>query len=153
SDRPIVRGSGCEPPGHLPASAAGPEAGSHVPRGPLRRTVSSMSPLSRQILQGRFRDPRRAIWKEGGMGRRSRSWVGVTLIELLVVIAIIAILAAVLFPVLAQAREMARQTTCLSNMQQLARAQLIYLQDWDEHLPHWWEYGPSRPAPYGAFTF
>jgi prepilin-type N-terminal cleavage/methylation domain-containing protein len=60
---------------------------------------------------------------------------GFTLMELLVVVAIIAILAAILFPVLAQAREKARQTICLSNMQQLARAQSMYLQDWDEHLP------------------
>jgi len=78
---------------------------------------------------------------------------GFTLMELLVVVAIIAILAAILFPVLAQAREKARQTICLSNMQQLARAQSMYLQDWDEHLPQWWEYGPPRPEPYDWFTF
>src|ERR1700735_2297769 len=57
---------------------------------------------------------------------------GFTLIELLVVIAIIAILAAILFPVFAQAREKARQTSCLSNMKHLALANLMYVQDYDE---------------------
>src|SRR5256884_4478458 len=55
-----------------------------------------------------------------------------TLIELLVVIAIIAILAAILFPVFAQAREAARKTTCLSNQKQLALGWLMYCQDYDE---------------------
>jgi len=58
-----------------------------------------------------------------------------TLIELLVVIAIIAILAAILFPVFAQAREKARQTACLSNSKQLATAIAMYTQDYDETMP------------------
>ncbi len=60
---------------------------------------------------------------------------GFTLIELLVVIAIIAILAAILFPVFARARERARQTSCLSNMRQLATGVLMYTQDYNERLP------------------
>ena len=60
---------------------------------------------------------------------------GFTLIELLVVIAIIAILAAILFPVFARAREKARQTTCSSNQRQIAASILMYCQDHDETLP------------------
>src|SRR5579862_7141729 len=58
-----------------------------------------------------------------------------TLIELLVVIAIIAILAAILFPVFAQAREQARKTTCLSNVKQLNTGVQMYIQDYDETIP------------------
>ena len=60
---------------------------------------------------------------------------GFTLIELLVVIAIIAILAAILFPVFAQAREKARQTMCLSNAKQIGTGMMMYAQDYDEVLP------------------
>ena len=59
---------------------------------------------------------------------------GFTLIELLVVIAIIAILAAILFPVFARAREKARQTSCLNNVKQLGLAHMMYAQDYDERL-------------------
>jgi len=64
-----------------------------------------------------------------------RRKTGFTLIELLVVIAIIAILAAILFPVFAQAREKARQTTCLSNFKQIGLGVMMYVQDWDETYP------------------
>src|SRR5690348_15344424 len=58
-----------------------------------------------------------------------------TLIELLVVIAILAVLAAILFPVFAQARAKARQAACFSNLKQIGYALQMYLQDHDEHLP------------------
>jgi prepilin-type N-terminal cleavage/methylation domain-containing protein/prepilin-type processing-associated H-X9-DG protein len=70
------------------------------------------------------------------MNRAHRSSIrAFTLIELLVVIAIIAILAAILFPVFAQAREKARQISCLSNTKQLGLAFMMYVQDYDETFP------------------
>jgi prepilin-type N-terminal cleavage/methylation domain-containing protein/prepilin-type processing-associated H-X9-DG protein len=66
---------------------------------------------------------------------RTRNASAFTLIELLVVIAIIAILAAILFPVFAQAREKARQASCLSNMKQVGLAALMYTTDYDNVLP------------------
>ena len=65
--------------------------------------------------------------------RRKR---GFTLIELLVVIAIIAILAAILFPVFAQAREAARKAQCQSNLKQIALGCMMYTQDYDEVTPY-----------------
>jgi prepilin-type N-terminal cleavage/methylation domain-containing protein/prepilin-type processing-associated H-X9-DG protein len=82
--------------------------------------------------------------KEGGNMRKLRFNKGFTLIELLVVIAIIAILAAILFPVFAQAREQARKTSCLSNCKQIGTAMQMYAQDWDEMLPGW-PHPPNNP--------
>ena len=86
--------------------------------------------------------------------KNRRERYGFTLIELLVVIAIIAILAAILFPVFAQAREKARQTSCLSNQKQLVLAALQYSQDYDETMPLSvrgaggnWSYLSFVPAP------
>jgi prepilin-type N-terminal cleavage/methylation domain-containing protein/prepilin-type processing-associated H-X9-DG protein len=64
---------------------------------------------------------------------------GFTLIELLVVIAIIAILAAVLFPVFAQAKEAAKKTQCLSNTKQIALATSLYAGDYDDEMPIQWD--------------
>lgn len=63
-----------------------------------------------------------------------------TLIELLVVVAIIAVLAAILFPVLAQAREAARRTACLSNAKQIGSAVMLYLSDYDGTFPIFYAY-------------
>jgi len=85
------------------------------------------------------------------MSSKSRNRYGFTLIELLVVIAIIAILAAILFPVFAKAREKARQTSCLSNEKQLGLGLIQYSQDYDEMLAKAWYgnagYNPSDPNP------
>jgi prepilin-type N-terminal cleavage/methylation domain-containing protein/prepilin-type processing-associated H-X9-DG protein len=70
-------------------------------------------------------------------GRFAMRKSGFTLIELLVVIAIIAILAAILFPVFARAREKARQASCLSNLKQIALGVMMYAQDFDELLPYY----------------
>jgi prepilin-type N-terminal cleavage/methylation domain-containing protein/prepilin-type processing-associated H-X9-DG protein len=78
---------------------------------------------------------------------------GFTLVELLVVIAVITTIAGLLFPVLAHARERARQMTCLSNLRQIGMAHLRYLEDWDEQLPYWWQAGPPRPEPLGPYTY
>ena len=82
---------------------------------------------------------------------------GFTLIELLVVIAIIAILAAILFPVFARAREKARQASCQSNMKQISLGMLMYIQDYDESFPYFaqgsytvspWIFWPHQLQPY-----
>ena len=75
---------------------------------------------------------------------------GFTLIELLVVIAIIAILAAILFPVFARAREAARQSSCSSNLKQLGTAMLMYVQDYDDTLPGAAPF--SAASPYGHWV-
>jgi prepilin-type N-terminal cleavage/methylation domain-containing protein/prepilin-type processing-associated H-X9-DG protein len=81
------------------------------------------------------------------MRRNYRTGKGFTLIELLVVIAIIAILAAILFPVFAQAREKARQASCLSNEKQIGLAILSYVQDYDETYPQGSYMDPTDTSP------
>jgi prepilin-type N-terminal cleavage/methylation domain-containing protein/prepilin-type processing-associated H-X9-DG protein len=76
------------------------------------------------------------------MPRASRA--GFTLIELLVVIALIAILAGILFPVFAQARDAAKRSNCVSNLKQIALAHQMYVQDNDETLPSWYVVGGPR---------
>jgi prepilin-type N-terminal cleavage/methylation domain-containing protein/prepilin-type processing-associated H-X9-DG protein len=86
-------------------------------------------------------------------GRPRVGWrSGFTLIELLVVIAIIAILAAILFPVFAQAREKARQATCSSNLKQIGTAFSMYKQDYDERLPDRRDLKSSFPGGYLPWT-
>jgi prepilin-type N-terminal cleavage/methylation domain-containing protein/prepilin-type processing-associated H-X9-DG protein len=78
--------------------------------------------------------------------RRAGAWrQAFTLIELLVVIAIIAILAAILFPVFAQARESARKASCQSNLKQIGNATMMYAQDYDESYPGGWNQSPGHP--------
>src|SRR5262249_27320458 len=100
--------------------------GQGVPKWLLRARIWGAAPISQASPSGARRR------KESEMFQR-RS--GFTLIELLVVIAIIAILAAILFPVFAKAREKARHSSCLSNMKQCALSILMYVQDYDETFP------------------
>ncbi len=77
---------------------------------------------------------------------------GFTLIELLVVIAIIAILAAILFPVFARARENARRSSCASNLKQIGLGMLQYTQDYDEKLVAYGYSTAATPRPFDAST-
>ncbi len=78
---------------------------------------------------------------------------GFTLIELLVVIAIIAILAAILFPVFAQAREKARSSACLSNVRQMALGAVMYAQDYDEVYPGSWQWSPCAIQSHSPYLY
>jgi prepilin-type N-terminal cleavage/methylation domain-containing protein len=75
-----------------------------------------------------------------------------TLVELLVVIAVIAVLAAVLFPVFAQAREKARQAACVSNLRQIGTAFGMYVQDYDERLPDRRDLKTAFPGGYKPWS-
>lgn len=76
-----------------------------------------------------------------------------TLIELLVVIAIIAILAAILFPVFAQAREKARAASCTSNVRQMGLAAVMYAQDYDETYPGMWQWSPGAIYAHSPYLY
>jgi len=78
---------------------------------------------------------------------------GLTLVELLVVMAMMVVLAGMLFPILARLRAQAHQTTCLSNLRQIAQSHLLYLQDWDEQFPYWYLAAPPRPQPFGPHLY
>jgi prepilin-type processing-associated H-X9-DG protein len=69
------------------------------------------------------------------------------------VLAVITLLAGLLLPTLQAVRDRARQTTCLMGVQQLSRAHLLYLQDWDERFPFWYFRAPLRPEPWGSRTY
>ncbi len=73
--------------------------------------------------------------------------LGFTLLELFLVLAIMTLLAALLFPILREAVERGRRTHCLGNLHQLAQAHLLYVEDWDDQLPPWWQWGERH------FTF
>lgn len=82
-----------------------------------------------------------------------RPSAGFTLIELLVVITIIAILAAILFPVFAQAKAQAKKISCVSKVKQIAYSSLLYASDWDDHAVPW-AYGGNGPDdPYIGYAF
>ena len=82
----------------------------------------------------------------------NRRHAAFTLIELLVVIAIIAILAAILFPVFARAKEKARQTVCMSNMRQIGLALQLYLIDSNDYLPDRRDLKDSLPGGWKPWT-
>src|SRR5690242_8199702 len=84
---------------------------------------------------------------------KTRNAKGFTLIELLVVIAIIAILAAILFPVFAQARERARAISCVSNLRQLGLAAVMYAQDYDETYPGMWQWSPGAIRAHSPYLY
>jgi prepilin-type N-terminal cleavage/methylation domain-containing protein/prepilin-type processing-associated H-X9-DG protein len=87
----------------------------------------------------------------GASGREGNR--GFTLIELLVVVALLAVLAGLLLPVLARAREEGRRVTCLSNLRQISQAHLMYVQDWEERLAPWYVSGLPPPQMPSMFPF
>jgi prepilin-type N-terminal cleavage/methylation domain-containing protein/prepilin-type processing-associated H-X9-DG protein len=80
--------------------------------------------------------------RESGQPCCTSGWSGFTLVELLVVIAVMAVLAGLLLPVMAQAREHARQAACFSRLHQIATAHRLYMDDWDDTFPRDFFSGP-----------
>ncbi len=101
--------------------------------GELRNWALGMQVIERRAYNNKYRCGQIQSCYEGSCPVMRRR--GFTLIELLVVIAIIAILAAILFPVFARAREKARQTSCLSNVKEITLAVLMYISDYDGCYP------------------
>jgi prepilin-type N-terminal cleavage/methylation domain-containing protein/prepilin-type processing-associated H-X9-DG protein len=106
------------------------------------------SPAACRPSRTRRRHARRAVTRHTSEGSP-----GFTLAELLVVVAILALVVAVLLPVLAQAREVARWTACLSHLRQAAVAHRHYVADWDEQLPDWRFHASAPPEASAAFTY
>jgi prepilin-type N-terminal cleavage/methylation domain-containing protein/prepilin-type processing-associated H-X9-DG protein len=107
------------------------------------------APRTQQPIRNRSAQRCLVPFVEGNMRRRR----GFTLIELLVVIAIIAILAAILFPVFAQARDKARSTACLSNMKQIGNALMMYMQDYDEKTTWFWNAQVDKKNYLGGYWY
>src|SRR5262245_56475974 len=105
---------------------------------------------ARALLCGRWRLAL-LLGREGRLRAGGRRLRGFSLAELLVVIAVIAVLAALLVPVLAQARAEAKRTACLSNLRQIGQAQLLYAHDWDDRLSPW--YLSSQAPSEGSSMF
>src|SRR5262249_50119335 len=115
-----------------------PDAG--VQAVPVGRALPSTPALARMAIRSGS-----GTTEERNMHESRRS--AFTLIELLVVIAIIAILAAILFPVFAQARERARMSACISNMRQIGSGLMMYVQDYDETFPYCRFHGADAMLP------
>src|SRR5579871_4330090 len=115
------------------------------PARPARREASWQVTLITLEVSAALEKESVAPGKDKALRSRTRAF---TLIELLVVIAIIAILAAILFPVFAQAREKARQISCLSNAKQMGLGAIMYTQDYDETFPL--SAGPDATAWFGG---
>lgn len=112
--------------------------GEHLQR--LKRSSKIFPGFSKRILFRNLEEKVRETFREAGLmietrTERHKKGRGFTLIELLVVIAIIAILASILFPVFAKARDKARQASCFNNLKQIGLAFMNYAQDWDGDFP------------------
>lgn len=136
---------------HLPSYCITP-TDRLVKRRIVRQEVNSDEPM-RALWLDRAASPTAQGLAGDGISRDNKPWGGFTLIELLVVATLLGILLALLFPVLAQAREHGQKIACLSQLRQIGMAYLLYVQDWDEQLPDWRFPAPPRPEPFGKYLF